>query len=136
MSTATKPNHIGHKIGRIRELRGWKQESLAHELNVSQQTVSKIEQSETVDEELLEQISKILGVSSEGIKNFNEDAVFNYIQNNYEGANASSGTIGIFQHCTFNPIDKLIEVFEENKKLYERLLESEREKIELLRNRD
>lgn len=135
MSTATKPSHIGHKIGRIRELRGLKQEFVAHQLKVSQQTVSKIEQSETVDEELLEQISKILGVSTEGIKNFNEEAVFNYIQNNYEGANAGSGTIGIFQHCTFNPIDKLIEVFEENKKLYERLLESEREKIELLRNK-
>jgi len=135
MSTATKPNHIGHKIGRIRELRGLKQESLAYELKVSQQTVSKIEQSETVDEELLEQISKILGVSAEGIKNFNEDAVFNYIQNNYEGANASSGTIGIFQHCTFNPIDKLIEVFEENRKLYERLIESEREKVELLKKK-
>lgn len=135
MSTATKPSHIGHKIGRIRELRGLKQEFVAHELKVSQQTVSKIEQSETVDEELLEQISKILGVTPEGIKNFNEEAVFNYIQNNYEGANASSGTIGIFQHCTFSPIDKLIEVFEENKKLYERLLESEKEKIEFLRSK-
>ena len=128
MSTATKPNHIGHKIGRIRELRGLKQEGLAYELKVSQQTVSKIEQSETVDEDLLEQISKILGVSAEGIKNFSEEAVFNYIQNNYEG---SSGNYSGLYNCQFNPIDKLIEAFEENKKLYERLLASEREKFEL-----
>ncbi|MCF0075351.1 helix-turn-helix transcriptional regulator [Dyadobacter sp. CY261] len=128
MSTATKPNHIGHKIGRIRELRGLKQESLAYELKVSQQTVSKIEQSETVDEELLEQISKVLGVSVEGIKNFNEDAVFNYFNNFNDN---SAGTFN--HHCTFNPLDKLVELFEEHKKLYERLLQSEREKVELLK---
>lgn len=131
MSTATKTSHIGHKISRIRELRGLKQEFVAHELRVSQQTVSKIEQSETVDDELLEQISKILGVPAEGIKNFNEEAVFNYIQNNYEGA---SGNYSGLYNCQFNPLDKLIEAFEDNKKLYERLLLSEREKVELLKN--
>ena len=34
--------------------------------------------------------------------------------------------------CTFNPLDKYIEAMEENKKLYERLLESEKQKNELL----
>ncbi|PSL21523.1 helix-turn-helix domain-containing protein [Dyadobacter jiangsuensis] len=132
MSTATKPNHIGHKISRIRELRGLKQEFVAHELKVSQQTVSKIEQSETVDQELLEQIGKILGVPAEGIKNFSEDAVFNIIGNTVN--NHDNGSL--FNYFpTFNPIDKLVELFEENKKLYERLLESEREKVELLRNK-
>jgi transcriptional regulator with XRE-family HTH domain len=130
MSTATKPNHIGHKIARIRELRGLKQEGLAYELKVSQQTVSKIEQSEMVDEELLEQISKVLGVSAEGIKNFNEDAVFNYFNNFNDN---SAGTFN--HHCTFNPLDKLVELFEEHKKLYERLLQSEREKVELLKGK-
>jgi len=130
MSTATKPNHIGHKIGRIRELRGLKQEALALELKVSQQTVSKIEQSETVEDQILEQVARILGVTPEGIKNFNEDAVFNYIQNNYDGA---SGNYSGLYNCQFNPLDKLIEIFEENKNLYERLLQSEKEKIELLR---
>jgi len=32
-------------------------------------------------------------------------------------------------------LDKLIEAYEENRKLYERLLQSEREKIELLKNK-
>ncbi len=132
MSTATKTNHIGHKISRIRELRGLKQESMAFELNVSQQTVSKIEQSETVDEQMLDQISKILGVSAEGIKNFSEEAVFNIIGNTVN--NHDNGSLFNY-YPTFNPIDKLIEVFEENKRLYERLLASEREKIELLKNK-
>ena len=34
---------------------------------------------------------------------------------------------------TFNPIDKLVELFEENKNLYERLLKSEQEKVDLLK---
>ena len=105
MSTATKPNHIGHKISRIRELRGLKQEFVAHELKVSQQTVSKIEQSETVDQELLEQIGKILGVPAEGIKNFSEDAVFNIIGNTVNNHDYGS----LFNYFpTFNPIDKLV----------------------------
>jgi len=33
---------------------------------------------------------------------------------------------------TFNPIEKWMEALEQNKQLYERLLQTEREKIELL----
>lgn len=51
MSTLTKPNHIGRKISRIRELRDMKQEALAQALGTNQQTISAIENSETIDEE-------------------------------------------------------------------------------------
>jgi len=37
-----------------------------------------------------------------------------------------------YYNCHFNPIDKWVEAMEENKKLYEALLKSEREKIALL----
>ena len=121
--------HIGRKISRIRELRGMKQEALAAELGISQQAVSKIELSDNVEDEVLEKIASALGVTAEGIKKFNEEAVFNIIGNNYHD-NSSS----VQYQCTFNPIDKLIEVYEENKKLYEQLLASEREKVELLKN--
>lgn len=33
---------------------------------------------------------------------------------------------------TFNPLDKLMESVDENKRLYERLLQSEKEKVEYL----
>ncbi|SDF59109.1 helix-turn-helix domain-containing protein [Cellulophaga baltica] len=127
METATKPNHIGRKISRIRELRGMKQETLAEELGISQQAVSKIEQSEKIEEEKLEQIANVLGVPPEAIKNYSDEAVFNIMGNTYHD-NASS----LNYACTFNPIDKLVEVYEENKKLYERLLKSEQEKIAYL----
>lgn len=132
METSTKPqaNHIGRKISRIRELRGIKQEALAFDLGISQQAISKIEKSETVDEEILERISKLLGVEKEAIKNFNEEAVFNIIGNTVTNHDNSS----LFNYSpNLNLLDKLIEIMEENKKLYERLLQSEREKVNLLK---
>lgn len=127
METATKSNHIGRKISRIRELRGMKQEALADALNISQQAVSKIEQSPEVEDDKLEQIAEALGVSSEAIKNYSDEAVFNIMGNTYHD-NASS----LNYSCTFNPLDKLLEAHEENKKLYERLLQAEQDKIEYL----
>lgn len=127
MNTATKPRHIGRNISRIRELRGMKQEALAIAIGVSQQSVSNIEGSETVEEEKLQAIAEVLGVSAEAIKNYSDETVFNIIGNTYHD-NASS----LNYSCTFNPLDKLVEAYEENKKLYERLLEAEKEKISYL----
>ncbi len=124
MSTLTKPNHIGRKISRIRELRDMKQEALAQALGISQQTVSAIENSETIDEEKLQAIAEILGVSVEGIKNFSEEAILNNIQNNYEGSVINAGPT-VNHQCSFNPLDKVVE-------LYERLVLAEKEKVEYL----
>jgi transcriptional regulator with XRE-family HTH domain len=129
----TEPTlHIGRKIGRIRELRGMKQEALAAELGISQQAVSKIEQSAELEGIALEKIAKILGVTPEAIKNFSEEAVVNYF-NTFNDNSTNNGAVYAF-NSTFNPIEKLIEVYEENKKLYEKLLAGEREKVEILRN--
>lgn len=130
MNTATKPNHIGRKISRIRELRGMKQEALAIELGVSQQSVSLIEQSETIEDDKLEQVAKVLGVTKEAIENFSEELAINYF--NTFNETVSSSNFGHNNTCTFNPLDKLVEAYEENKKLYERLLEAEKEKIAYL----
>ena len=118
--------HIGRKISRIRELRGMNQEALAAELGISQQAVSKIEQSADVEDEALEKIAKILGVTPDAVKNFSEEAVFNYF-NSFSDNSINQGPIGAHNTCNFNPLDKVVE-------LYERLLQSEREKMELLKN--
>jgi transcriptional regulator with XRE-family HTH domain len=124
--------HIGRKIGRIRELRGIKQEFLAAELGVSQQSISRIEQSETVEEDKLQQIAQVLGLTTDAIKNFSEEAVINIISSTLHD-NAGS----VNNNCTlnFNPMDKLLEVIEENKKLYERLVQAEKDKNELLKGK-
>lgn len=119
----TKP-HIGRKIGKIRELKGIKQEDLATELGISQQMVSKIEKSAEVEDEALEKIAKILGITPEAIKNFSEEAVFNIIANTFTDNSSNNNNY----LCTINPLEKVIE-------LYERLLASEREKIELLKGK-
>lgn len=120
--------HIGRKISRIRELRGMKQEALAAELGISQQSVSSLEQSEHIEDEKLEKVAKVLGVSKEAIENFSEEGIFNYFSNFYDN---STGQV-YNNNCTFNPLDKLLESVEENKKLYERLLQAEKEKVAYL----
>lgn len=127
MNATTKPNHIGRKISRIRELRGIKQETLALKLGLSQQSVSLMEQSEFVEENKLEEVAKVLGVTVEAIKNFSEELAINYF--NTFNDQVSSSNFGHNNTCTFNPLDKLVEAYEENKKLYERLLEAEKEKV-------
>lgn len=128
MSTTTK-NHIGRKISRIRELRDMKQEALAQALGMSQQAVSAIENSETVEDAKLEEIAKALGVTADGIKQFSEEAVFNIIGNTV--TNNDNGALFNY-YPTFNPMDKLIEAYEENKKLYEILLQAEKDKVAYL----
>lgn len=128
MSTLTKPNHIGRKISRIRELRDMKQEALAQALGTNQQAVSILENSETIDEDKLIAIAKALGVTVEAIKSFSEEGMINYFNTFNESPNNYFG----LNNCTFNPLDKLMETVEENKKLYERLLQSEKDKIEYL----
>lgn len=104
---------------------GLKQEGLAYELGEdwTQKRVSLLEQKEVVEQDILDQVAKILNVPAEAIKNFDEEKAIYNIQNNYEGSNNQGANLNY--HCTFNPIDKMVE-------LYERLLKSEQEKIELL----
>ncbi len=114
-----KKNHIGRKIERIRELKGMKQDTLAHKIGVSQQTISRIEQSEEIEDEKLQQIADALDVSVETIKAFNEDAAINNINNFHDNS-----TVNTIINSQFNPVEKIIE-------LYERLLKEKDEAIEM-----
>ena len=121
-----KTIHQGRNIKRFREMLGIKQEGLAYELgdDWNQKKVSLLEQKEEIDEALLEQVARVLKVPVEAIKNFDEEAAIVNIQNNYEGSNNQGANMNY--RCTFNPLDKVVE-------LYERLLASEKEKVELLK---
>jgi transcriptional regulator with XRE-family HTH domain len=138
-TTTEKPNriHHGRNVKRFREMLGLKQEALALELGEewNQKRVSLLEAKETIESEILSLVAKALKVPEEAIKNFDEQAAVTYF--NTFNDNSFSNSNGTFHanYCTFNPIDKLVEVYEENKKLYEQLLASEREKIELLREK-
>jgi transcriptional regulator with XRE-family HTH domain len=124
METTVRLKHIGRNISRIRELRGMKQEALAIAIGVSQQTISNIENSEAVEEEKLLQIANALNVSTEAIKNFNEDSILNLVSNSFT-SNDNSTLNAINIHPNFNPLDKVVE-------LYERLVQAEKDKVAYL----
>ena len=132
---ATAQKHIGRNIARIREMRGMKQETLAELLGVSQQKISLFENAEVLEDTKLEPIAKALEISVEALKNFSEDAFFNIIANTYHNTSNDHSTLiasSLNYYPTFNPIDKLLEAYEENKRLYERLLETEKEKSRVI----
>ena len=91
--------------------------------------VSQLEAKEKIEADILEQVAKILKVSPDAIQRFNEEAAINIISSTFHDSAS-----GVNYQCemTFNPLDKLIEAYEENKKLYERLIEAEKEKVAYL----
>jgi Predicted transcriptional regulator len=128
-----KPNttgkiHHGQNIKRLREILGIKQEAVAFDINVSQQVFSDIEKRETVDEALINKVATALKVPAEAIKNMTEESMMNYIYTFNDkvevenGQVASSNNNNNNSHWNFNPLDKIVE-------LYERMLTLEREKV-------
>ena len=128
MMTETNRVHEGRNVKRIREILGIKQETLASDLGMNQQKISLLEGKEKLDEELLEEVAKALKVSPDTIRNFNEEAAINIISSTFN-SHDNSVSIGYQSTFNFNPIDKIIQLYEENKALYERML---REKDEML----
>ena len=122
-------SHTGRNVQKIRIFLGIEQEVLAAGLGISGQEVSEIERQDRIEEGLLLRIAEVLGVSSEIIRDFDvEKAVYNI--NSYKDATISEGATATVYAALqqINPIEKIVE-------LYERLLKSEREKIELLKNK-
>ena len=74
--TASPKVHHGRNVKRLREILGVKQEVLADKLELSQQTVSKLENKELIDDETLGKIASALHIPVETIKNFNDEATF------------------------------------------------------------
>ena len=119
--------HVGRNLQRIRVYLGMKQEALAADLGVNQQVISKIEKQEEIEESFLKRIAEVLGISEEVIKDFDvEKTIFNINHHNYKYANISEGTTTYAIVQQINPLEKIVE-------LYERLLKSEQDKIEILK---
>lgn len=125
--TETKEPHIGLKIQRIRTIKGIQQKVLADKLGITQSSLSQIENSKDVDEARLKQIADALEVSVDAIKNFNEEAVVNYIQNN-NTYDSSMPTNNLATSMTFNPIEKMAE-------LYEKIIAEQKERIKFLEDK-
>ncbi|MCI1648559.1 MAG: helix-turn-helix domain-containing protein [Bacteroides sp.] len=118
METIVKKSNHGANIRRWREWRNIKQDVLADQIGVSQATLSGYEKKDKLEQEVLEKIAQALDIPVEAITEMEDGASINIV-NAYD----NSGSINYSP--TFNPIDKIVE-------LYDKLLESEKEKVELL----
>ena len=127
--------HQGRNVKRFREMLGIKQDALAFELgdDWNQQKVSLLEQKETIEPAILERVSAVLNIPVEAFQNFDEEQVVNIISNNTfdNCAQPVAGTAN-YQDCTFNPLDKLIEAYEEIKLLNAALLKEKDNQIAML----
>ena len=133
--TAKNPKiHEGRNVKRFREMLGIKQDALAYELgdDWNQQKISLLEQKETIDRILLEQISEILKIPVEAIENFDEEQAVNVIANTVTTVN-DNATGQLFQfNPTINTSEKWLEALEEIKRLNAELLKVKDEQIKLL----
>ncbi|MCT3631289.1 helix-turn-helix domain-containing protein [Elizabethkingia anophelis] len=126
-----KKIHQGRNIKRFREMLGIKQDALAYELGEdwNQKKISLLEQKESVEKDILEQVAKILKVPTEAIENFDEEQAINIIANTFHDE-AFIGNSGGTYHI--NPIEKIVQLHEEKIALYERMLKEKDEMIEKL----
>ena len=119
----TNTIHLGRKIERVRRLRGMTQAELGDLLGITKQAVSKIEQTEKFDDERL-----ALGVTVDGLKNFNEETILYNTNNFYENCGVKSAVSNTGNNQTFNsfPVEQVIEIFEN-------LLDKQKEQFETLK---
>jgi transcriptional regulator with XRE-family HTH domain len=112
---STMETTIGHKIRKIREIKGLSQEYVSSKLGITQNSYSKIERGETnVDEDKLSQIATALDVDKDVIKNFSEQFIFH-----------SCSQSGYIHTQNINPLEKIQE-------LYGKLLAEKDSRIKLL----
>lgn len=118
-------HHLGRKVERVRRLRGMTQTELGDLLGITKQAVSKMEQAEKIEDERLDKIASALGVTVEGLKEFNEETVLYNTNNFYENCGVKNA---IGNNQTFNnfPLEQAIELFE-------KLLDKQREQFENLK---
>ena len=128
-ATNTKKIHEGRNVKRFREMLGIKQDALAADLGEdwNQQKISLLEQKETIDAALLQQVSAALKIPAEAIQNFDEDSVINIISNTVNNNDNANGNSLFSYYPTINPIKKLVQLHEEKIALYERMLKEKDE---------
>lgn len=121
------PINIGRKIERVRSLRGMSQSQLGEKLGgITKQAVSKMEQSETIEDDRLQEIAQALGVTTDGLKKFNEGAVLYCTANFYEGSHSVNTNINTVVNY---PVEKIIEFYER------RFQDLKQEIIDVLKNK-
>lgn len=119
-TTAERKNNHGANVKRWREWRNINQDVLAEKIGVSQAALSGYEKRDKLEPEILKKICDALNIPEEAITEMDSDTAINIISSTFNDHSS-----GVNYYPTFNPIDKIAE-------LYERLLKSEQEKVAIL----
>jgi transcriptional regulator with XRE-family HTH domain len=123
--------HEGRNVKRFREMLGIKQEALAFELGEdwNQKKISLMEQRESIELPLLQEVSRALKIPVEAFQNFDEEQAVNIISNTF-----GDNSIGFQrnENPTFHPVDQILKLHEEKIALYERMLKEKEEMMERL----
>lgn len=127
---STNAAHMGRKIERVRRLRGFSQTQLGERLGISKQAVSKLEQTEKLDDEKIKKVADALEVTEDGLKNYHEERVLYNTINFYDSSSISASGICCNNIENLNTFD-----IHQAMSLYEKLLASERNKADKLRNK-
>lgn len=111
-------NTISKNIRKYRELKGFSQEYMANQLDINQASYAKIESSSTkLTVERLFAISKLLETEVTELLDVKTQTVFNQKENE-----------------TANAFGKVEHFYQDNKDVYEKLLQSKDEQITLLKS--
>ena len=121
--------HEGRNIKRFREMLGIKQDALAADLghDWNQQRVSLLEQRETIELAVLQQVANVLHLPIEALQNFDEDNALNIIANTFGDHTSVAYTIN-----NINPIEEIRKLHDEKIALYERMLQEKEDMIKRL----
>lgn len=110
-------NEIGKNIRKYREIKGYSQEYMAHELNINQASYAKLENNSTkITIDRLFNISKLLQTDITDLLELNKQHIYNLYEN---------------QHAVGH--QQVENLYQENKEVYERLIKSKDDQIELLK---
>lgn len=125
MDTAVKRSNHGANVRRWREWRGIKQEVLAEQIGVSQATFSGYEKKDKLEQDILDKLAKVLNIPVEALTEMEDGVSINIVANTFD--NQSSAV----NWCpTFNPLDKIVELYDEKIELYERMLKEKNALLE------
>ena len=123
--------HQGRNVKRFREMLNIKQEALDYDLGEdwNQKKISMLEQKDVIEDNLLKQISAVLKIPVEAFQNFDEEQAINIISNTYSFEDFKDNAVasGFSYQPSFNPVDKIVQLYDEKIALYERMLKEKDE---------
>jgi transcriptional regulator with XRE-family HTH domain len=124
---STHPLHLGHNLKRLREIQGVKQQALALQLGEgwNQKKISLLEARPWIEPELLQQLARALDVPVAAIEGFQEEGLRRQLT-------SPLPALPLVIDGEANLLEKCLQLQEENRSLYQQLLQAERDKSRLL----